>query len=631
VSANGPTPIEQALRLHQAGLLADAAARYQHILATRADDFDALQLLGALRCDQDDAAAAIPLLERALLQRDDPAVRLNLGRAWRAQGRLDEAERQFRLAANALPALPQAPLFLGLLLKETGRLAEAIDGFRRAIAIEPRYAEAHLNLGNALRQAGQGAAALDAYRQAALLRPTHVETHLLIGQVLQALGRNDAALAGYDTALGLAPGHGPGRLLRADCLAALGRVAAAVEDYRLAVAALPGSTAVYGNLGAALQRLGRLDEALACFAQATALAPGFVEAWYNHGVVLRDLGCDADAEASLRRALALAPGHAAARTDLALLELRRGDDAAGWRNYEARWQAQGFPGRRAAPEQRQWRGAAPIGGKTLRLHAEQGLGDTLQFCRYVPRAASLGATIELAVQPSLVSLLGGQFPGVTVVADGAGTEAADYHCPLLSLPLALGAGRAAATPYLAADPKRRAAWRDRLGSEAGLRVGLVWAGNPAHPNDRNRSIALGMIAALAAAPGTRWHSLQKKVTEAERATLRAAGIADCGDALTDFAETAALVSEFDLVIAVDTAVAHLAGALGRPVWILLPAIADWRWGVGRAETEWYPTARLFRQSGEGWPPVLQAVMAALRAALQPRGYASIDQSSGGTS
>jgi tetratricopeptide (TPR) repeat protein len=603
--------IEQALQLHQAGRFDQAATLYQRILAARPDDFDALQLLGALRCDQGDAAAATRLLERALAQRDDPGVRLNLGRAWRALGRLDAAEQQFRRAAAAVPALPQAHLFLGNLCRETGRLAEAIDSFRRAIAVEPRYADAHWNLGNALRQAGQNDAALASYRNAAALRPNHVEARILLGQTLQALGRLDEALASYDAALGLAPGHGPTELLRADSLAAAGRLDEAIDGYRRALAAGFGTAAVQCNLGVALKRQGRPDEALASLGRALALDPGLVEAWYNQGIVLRDFGRDAEAEASFRQVLALAPDHADARTDLGLIELRRSDYAQGWRNYEWRWLTPGFPQRIAPEDQPQWRGETPVGGRRIGLRAEQGLGDTLQFCRYVPSLAAAGAEVILAVQPGLVKLLAAQFPGVTVVEDGAAKLAADCYCPLMSLPLALGAGPEMAQPYLVADPGRRAAWRARLGSPGGLRVGLVWAGNPAHRNDRNRSIALADFAGVSAVPTLRCYSLQKQVGAADQAILATAPITPLGDDLTDFAETAALVSELDLVISVDTAVAHLAGALGRPVWILLPDIADWRWGTERTDTAWYPTARLFRQNGGGWAPVLQEVAAAL--------------------
>ena len=220
-------------------------------------------------------------------------------------------------------------------------------------------------------------------------------------------------------------------------------------------------------------------------------------------------------------------------------------------------------------------------------------------------------SVTLAVQPGLAALLAGQFAGVEVTERVAG-GVADLHCPLLSLPLALGLGLEATTPYLAADPARRAAWRRRLGPAGGRQIGLVWAGNPAHPNDRLRSIVLAELAGLFSLPGIGWHSVQKQVGDADRAALSASPLVDHGALLTDFAETAALVSELDLVITVDTAVAHLAGALGRPVWILLPAIADWRWGNRSTETDWYPTARLFRQSEDGWAAVLRQVAAALQ-------------------
>jgi|HubBroStandDraft_1064217.scaffolds.fasta_scaffold01674_10 tetratricopeptide (TPR) repeat protein len=607
----GISPIEQALRLHRAGRLEPAAALYRSILAERPDDFDALQLLGALCCDQGDPAAAIGLLETALVLRDDPAVRLNLGRAWHMRGRLDEAEQQFRLAAAAAPRLPQAHLFLGNLLKETGRPDAAIESFRRAVEVEPRYADGHFNLANALSRAGRHEAALPSYRNAAALRPDHLDTRIALGQTLQALGRIDEALAGYDAVLERAPEHGPALVLRADALAAAGRMAEAVEAYRRALRVMPDFAPGHSNLGVALQFLEQLDAALASFARATDLAPGLVQAWYSRGVVLHDLGRDAEAEASFRRALALAPDFADARTDLGLIELRRGDWAEGWRNYEWRWRARKFPGRLGPEDQPQWRGETPIAGRRIRLAGEQGLGDTLQFCRWVPALAALGAEIVLAVPSPLVTLLTGQFARVTVVDATAARAAVDLHCPLLSLASVLGLGPAGPSPYLSADPARRSLWRDRLGPAGGVEVGLVWSGNPAHRNDRNRSIPLTALVDLRLVPGARCCSVQKQTTAAERSLLAQSAIADFGADLGDFADTAGLVSELDLVITVDTSVAHLAGALGRPVWILLPAVADWRWGTGRADTPWYPTARLFRQTGEGWAPVLREVGAAL--------------------
>lgn len=599
--------IDDALALHRQGRLPDAAALYERVLAGQPAHFDALQLLGALRSDQGDPAAAVALLSRALAIREDAGVRLNLGLAWRSLGRPDASEAEFRRAVAVAPELPQAPFFLGNLLKETGRLAEAIACFRRAVALEPRFADARFNLGNALRQTGDREAALDSYRQAAALRPGHAETLFQLGQTLHELGRFVEAITAYDAVLRLAPGHAPTQLLRGDALGAAGRRDDAIEAYRRAIAAAPELAAAHGNLGVALLRRGQREAALDSFRRAIALAPGFVAAWYNQGIALRDLGRDAEAEASFRQVLALAPDHADAHTDLGLLELKRGDYAAGWRDYEWRWRAPGFPGR-LPPLPPQWRGETPLAGRTLLVTAEQGLGDTLHFCRYLEPVAD--AAVTLAVQPGLAPLLAGQFARVEVV-ELAASGMAELHCPLLSLPLALGLGVVAEMPYLAADPARRAVWRRRLGPAGGLQIGLVWAGSPAHPNDRQRSIALAELSGLLALPGIGWHSLQKQVGDADRPAVSASPLIDHGRLLTDFAETAALVSELDLVISVDTAVAHLAGALGRPVWILLPAIADWRWGTHPAETDWYPTARLFRQSGGGWAAILREIAAAL--------------------
>ena len=566
------TAIEQALRLHQAGQLGPAAAAYLQILAAAPEDFDALQLLGALRLDQGDPASAVPLLERALAQREDAAVRLNLGRARRALGQIPAAEAEFRRAAALAPDLPQAHLFLANLLRETGRLEPALESYGRVVA----------------------------------LAPNHAETRLLLGQTLQLLGRLEPAIESYRAGLALAPNHVQGRLLLADALAAAGQLEPAIEAYRQTLAQAPGLAPAHSNLGAALRRAGRLDEALGCFDRAVAAAPGFAEAWYNRGITLRDLGRDGEAEASFRRTLALMPNHALAETDLALVLLRRGAWDEGWRRYEARWRVPGFPGRIDPAAQPQWRGETALAGRRLRISAEQGLGDTIQFCRYAEHAAAQGAAVELAVPASLVPLLAGQLPGVAVVDEATPTAPADLHCPLLSLPRALGGPEIEGSAYLRADPARSAAWRARLG--AGPKTGIVWAGNPVHGNDRNRSIAL---ADLASVPGLRCYAVQKHKSEADRALLAARGIPDLGDELTDFAETAALFAALDLVISVDTAPAHLAGALGRPVWLLLPAIADWRWGVATSDTPWYASARLFRQTGEGWGPVLGEMAAEL--------------------
>lgn len=468
--------IEQGLRLHQAGKLAEADRLYRSILDIDPNDFNALQLLGALRCDQGEAQQAVELIRHALMLAEDPVARLNLGRAW------------------------------------------------------------------------------------------------------HALGRHDEALAEYDHALALAPEHPAGHTLRGDLLVSFGRLEEAAEAYR----------------------------------RAAALAPRLPP--YNLGITLRDLGRPDEAEPAFRKVIELDPENADARLNLGLLALQRGDYGSGWRDYEWRWRARSFPDRIGPSEQPQWRGAAAAGGR-LRIRAEQGLGDTLQFYRYVPRAAARGFATELAVQRELLPLLQEQPAPVDIVDRAlAPVQPADWHCPLLSLPLALQAGPAAPSPYLQADPVRGRLWRERLGRQDGMTIGLVWAGSAAHPNDRKRSIDLAELAVLAVLPGIRCISVQKQPSDAEAALLKAAGIADFGTALGDFAETAALLAQLDLIVSVDTAVAHLAGALARPVWIAIPAVADWRWGRSGGATPWYPTARLFRQQhGETWQPVVARIAAALEA------------------
>ncbi len=328
------------------------------------------------------------------------------------------------------------------------------------------------------------------------------------------------------------------------------------------------------------------------------------------------LGDLAAADASLRRALAIDPALVEARLNRALLDLLHGRLAAGFAGFELRWQAPGFTSARRGFAQPQWRGE-PIAGRSLLLHAEQGLGDTIQFCRYVPlvaaRAAREGGRVMLEVQRPVLPLLRSRFPGVAVLANGDALPEFHLHCPLLSLPAVFGTELATvptAERYLDADPARAAAWRARL-SGAGPRVGLAWSGSAAHWDDAARSIPFFRFLPLCGA-NARLFGLQPEVRPADRAVLATSGIEDLGGALADFGETAAAISAMDLVIAVDTSVAHLAAALGRPTWVLLPFAPDWRWLLEREDSPWYPSIRLFRQPTRGdWDSVVRRVRAEL--------------------
>jgi tetratricopeptide (TPR) repeat protein len=432
---------------------------------------------------------------------------------------------------------------------------------------------------------------------------------------------------------------------------------AAAEGWlRAALAIDPDEPTTLNNLGEVLRRTDRFDAALPCYQRAVALAPDYAEAYDNHGCALTQAGRAAEALPYHRRAIALKHDFALAHDRLrgALLDLNRHEEALrdlrhataweadraklrlneayvlltlgrfplGWKAYEARWDmlVDGLPIAPRHADRPRWNGRARLAGRTLLLHAEQGIGDTLQFVRYVPKLARQGARVIVEAQPSLVPLLRSLDGAAEVMALDAPPPAFDLQCPLLSLPLACGTTLAtipAEVPYLAPPPERVAIWRPRVGRRrAGRRrIGLAWSGNPDYPNDHNRSIRLSRLEPLLTRTDCALHVVQTPIRATDRAVLDGLpSVKDHSAALGDFADTAALLSLMDLVISIDTAVAHLAGALARPTWLLLPFSAEWRWLTLRADSPWYPTMRLFRQPAPGdWDGVLAAVVRALDA------------------
>jgi tetratricopeptide (TPR) repeat protein len=367
----------------------------------------------------------------------------------------------------------------------------------------------------------------------------------------------------------------------------------------------PGLFEAHNNLGTALQLLGRMEEAEASYRRTVALNPGFAQAHNNLGAALAALDRGEEAEACYRRALALKPDLASAHMNLGIARLRLGDFEQGWREYDWRLQTAEF--RSSVRSQPLWTGG-PLTGKTILLYAEQGMGDTLQFLRYCPLVAAKGARVVLEVQPALARLAAGTAGAGAVLAAGEALPEVDLCCPLLSLPQRLGTGLEsipADIPYLCADSALARRWAREIAPAPGLKVGLVWAGHPDHKNDRNRSVALERLRPLLATKGVSWFSLQVGGRAAEIGGLPPGTIADLSARLEDFAETAAAISHLDLVISVDTAVAHLAGALGRRCWVLLPFLPDWRWLQAREDSPWYPSVRLFRQQRSGdWDTVV---------------------------
>jgi tetratricopeptide (TPR) repeat protein len=570
--------IPEALALHRQGRRAEAAALYRQVLITAPHEAEALHLLGVVALQEHRFAEAERLLAQALTIAPDHAEALNnRGTALRALGRLDEALASYDKALAARPSSVAVLNNRGNVLARLGRLDEARADFDRALEIEPDSTEARNNRGNALRCRGRLEAALARCEEALFLSPGDAVALYRRSNALNDLGRLEEALASYDEALAIRPDFAEALTGRAHALCQLGRTEEALESCDRALAVKPDCAEALNNQAIARQQLGRLDAALAGFRAAIAVKPDFALAHWNE----------------------------------ALCRLAAGDFTLGWQKYEWRWRCDFADNAKPVPATPRWLGKEPLSGKKIFLHAEQGFGDTLQFCRYAPAVAALGAQVTLGVPGPLKSLLE-TLPGVErVVSEYDPAGSFDFHCPLMSLPLAFGTrleSIPAAVPYLSDDRFRTAAWRRRLAGYPGVKVGLVWAGSGrlAAPEgrglvaERRRSMCLDQLSRLGAVAGTTLVSLQKGQGASQaRPAPPGLVIHDWTDELADFADTAALVAALDLVISVDTAVAHLAGALGRDVWVLLHDSPDWRWLREREDSPWYPTMRLFTQASRG--------------------------------
>jgi Flp pilus assembly protein TadD len=460
----------------------------------------------------------------------------------------------------------QQAIRLGIQHHQAGRLAEAEAVYRQVLVQSPNHPEAIHLLGAIAMQTGQLDLALQFVQRAVAIDPRAHHFRVTLGQVLAALGRFEDAIAAYQGAVAIKPDYANSHFLLGNALFLHGQAERSIESFRRALAVDPNHADALGSLGGALHSLGKLDEA----------------------------------EQTLRRAIQLDPRHAAAEHNLALTLLLKGDFEQGLCHYEARHRATATGVDLSQFTRPQWAGDA-LSGRRILLHGEQGFGDAIQFVRYAPLVAQRGGRVNLRCRPELVRLFQ-TIDGVeTVISRDLPLPEHDLHCPLLSLPLAMRTTPAtipASIPYL--RPLRARRW-ELPGGE--LKVGLCWAGLAHHVNDRNRSLAVDSFTPLATVPGIRFISLQKPAQPGPPMPL-----IDLANDLGDFADTADLIQQLDLVISVDTAIAHLAGALGKEVWTLLPFVPDWRWMLNRQDTPWYPTMRLLRQpiAGDWSTPIRQA-------------------------
>jgi tetratricopeptide (TPR) repeat protein len=578
---------EAGLRHMRAGRHLDAQLCCRQALETNPDHADTLHLMGLLSVHAGQYDLAVEWAARAIRQDPKPEYLATLGTALRRQGRLDEALRTFDKAVQLRPDDAELWRNLGDVLVELKRPADALLTFQHVLKLNPRHWDAADNSGRLLHQ----------------------------------LKRWAEALVQFDLCDELQPAHAPTLQIRAICQRQLRRFEEYLADSQRAHALDPANSETCNNIGDALQSLGRIEQALQWFDRSLELSPHNVTALNNKAFSLSQVRRFDEAVATYGRVKAIDPDHAVADWNLALLHMLTGNFEAGWAGREARWKATNLLAVYPKFSQPVWLGDGPIEGKTILVHEDEGLGDTIQFARYVPMLAARGARVILVVEKALCPLLS-ELPGVSQCLPIAASPlpAFDVHCPMSSLPLAFATRLdtiPSAASYLPAPAWDRVeAWEQRLGHHDKLRVGLVWSGSVGHRNDRNRSIPLRAMSGILDLDAT-FVSLQKDPRAADKTVLlERSDIIDLTADLADFSETAALGSCLDLVITVDTSVAHLAGALGRPTWVLLPYTPDYRWLLDRDDSPWYPTVRLFRQDeGRDYAPVLDRLRDELRARI----------------
>jgi len=532
-------------------------------------------------------------------------------------GLFDEAASAYQHILGIDPKHAECVHLLGLAFYQSGRHETGIEKLRQAIAMDPGAARFHANLGTILTEQSQLDEAISVLQRALSLRPNDANAHYNLGVAASAHGSIDLAEHCFRETLRFRHDHAAAANNLANLLRENGRLEEAIAAFQTVVILKPDTPAAHYNLGTALNDAGHMDEAAASFHRTLDLAPDHLDAMGNLGCLLgqrRQLGAAID---MLRRAARIAPEHLHVRTNLAMMLLANGEMAEGWKEYEWRMRAPHMIENRTDFGKPQWYGE-PASGKTLFIQPEGGFGDTLQFCRFANLVAARGMRVILGSPRPLTRLLRTLSSNPLVVDRNEDLPDFDFYCSGQSLPLALGTTLETipgTAPYLFADPARAAAWRARLSKYSKLRVGLVWSGNPGRDAigkalDRRRSVTPEQLIRLFDIPGVIFFSLQKD----DPPPPGRFPMVDVMAEMTDFADTAALIVNLDLVISVDSAAAHLAGALGKPVWLLDRFDSCWRWLANRRDSPWYPSMRIYRQPALGhWDPAISEIACDLRA------------------
>ena len=613
--------LSEGLMLHENGNLTEAKDFYKKILEIKPDHCEALQLIGTIEIQTGNYARAVDALTNAL--QIDPKHALtqnNLGVALESLKQFDAAMACYNRAIGLLPDYAEAYFNCGNVFREQQQYDEAIKSYNQAIGFVPNYLMAYYNRALALYKQGELQAAIVSFDKAIAINPNYELFHNDRGVTFLNLKKFNEALSSFDKAIELNPNYEVAYSNRGKALLELNNIKEAIESFDKAISINSTYADAYYHRGKAYQNLRNFEVAIDSYEKAIAsldnlarVDPSFSPVYYWHGVAHHHLRKIATAIESYEKAIRVTPNYIEALHDSALAYLLIGDFDKGWTRMEWRWEHMNlstFKDRRYFNEPL-WLGNESLEGKTILLYAEQGFGDTIMFSRYAKLVSDLGAKVILEVQPQLVGLLR-NLEGVSqIVAKGDILPKFDYQTPLLSLPLAFRTDKNSIprfTKYAHANPNKVAEWNTKLSEKLKPRVGLVWSGSEINTHDASRSIQLNQLIPYLTTSAS-WISLKNELSEVNKSILHNNPlILDFADDLHDFSDTAALIECLDLIITVDTSVAHLSAALGKETWVLLPHTPDWRWQLDRVDSPWYPSIKLYRQpSIDDWTNVLEKV------------------------
>jgi tetratricopeptide (TPR) repeat protein len=605
--------LQKALRCYESRSFQEAIDHCRKILNENPTELKALHLMGLSGQEHQENDLAISCFQDIVRYYPDQALGyFKLANIYQILKQYDLALLNYQMAANLDPKDDHIYNNWGVVLRDQGKPEEAVTCFQKAIQLNPGNANAYHNLGHALNDLGRREGSIPCYQKAIFCNPSNSAHYKSLGNALRETGKLDESLEVLSRALERFPDDPEAYYNLGASLKAKGRLEEAEQCYQKAIVLNPGLPETYYNLGNVFKEMGKLDEACQQFYQSLKLNPKFAETYNNLGMIYKEKGELDYALKMFNTASEVKPGFAEAHWNKGLTILLTGNFLEGWEGYEWRWEKPDYKRYKRKFIAPLWQGE-DLFEKRILLHAEQGYGDTLQMIRYASLVADRGARVFVECPQELLTLLAGT-PGVgLVLGRGESFPEFDFHCPLMSLPKAFGTTLETipqTVPYIIANPALIKIWKARVDAKGeGFRVGLVWAGNPEHLNDRNRSCSSETLSLLAQVKDVQFYSLQIGGAGKETTgTTPSFGMIDLTGLIRNFSDTAALIENLDLVISVDTAVAHLSGALGRMIWTMLPFSPDWRWLLGRGDSPWYPTMRLYRQPEPGnWKEVVKKV------------------------